>query len=93
MAGGAPYTADALYAGAQRGPVQAAFHQMMAVEGDQIHIGAQKVQAKGSASAQADSLTSMITRTGLFEIIKVWETEDARSGHDTVWVNLLARKR
>ncbi len=35
----------------------------------------------------------MISRTGLFEILKTWETEDARSGHDTVWVNLLARKR
>ena len=41
-----------------------------------------------------DSLTSMISRTGLFEILKTWETEDARSGHpDTVWINLLARKR
>ncbi len=40
-----------------------------------------------------DSLTSLISKTGLFEIIKTWETEDARSGHDTVWINLLARKR
>ncbi len=40
-----------------------------------------------------DSLTSLISRTGLFEIIKTWETEDARSGHDAVWINLLARKR
>ncbi len=42
----------------------------------------------------ADSLTSLVSRTGLFEIVKTWETEDARSGHpDTVWINLLARKR
>ena len=42
----------------------------------------------------ADSLISMISRTGLFEIIKTWETDDVRSSHpDTVWVNLLARKR
>jgi cyclopropane fatty-acyl-phospholipid synthase-like methyltransferase len=40
-----------------------------------------------------DSLVSMMSRTGLFEILKTWETEDARSGHDAVWVNLLARKR
>ena len=46
------------------------------------------------ADYTADSLTSMISRTGLFEIIKTWETEDARSSHaDTVWINLLARKR
>ncbi len=41
-----------------------------------------------------ESLTAMVERTGLFEMIKVWETEDARAGHsDTIWVNLLVRKR
>lgn len=42
----------------------------------------------------ADSLTAMIEKTGLFEILKVWETDDVRSSHpDTEWVNLLAKKR
>lgn len=41
-----------------------------------------------------DGLKSMIEKTGLFEIIKLWETEDVRSTHpDTVWLNLLARKK
>lgn len=41
-----------------------------------------------------ESLTAMVERTGLFEIIKVWETEDVRANHpDTMWVNMLARKR
>ena len=42
----------------------------------------------------AESLTAMLEKTGLFEILEVWETDDVRSSHpDTVWVNLLARKR
>lgn len=41
-----------------------------------------------------ESLTAMVERTGLFEILKIWETEDARANHpDTMWVNMLARKR
>jgi 2-polyprenyl-3-methyl-5-hydroxy-6-metoxy-1,4-benzoquinol methylase len=41
-----------------------------------------------------ESLTAMVERTGLFEIIKTWETEDVRASHpDTMWVNMLARKR
>ncbi len=41
-----------------------------------------------------DSLRAMVEETGLFDIKKIWETEDVRSGHpDTVWINLLARKR
>ncbi len=41
-----------------------------------------------------DSLISMISKTGLFDIIKTWETDDVRSSHsDRVWINLLARKR
>lgn len=41
-----------------------------------------------------DSLTSMISKTGLFEVLKIWETEEAGPGRpDTVWIHLLARKR
>lgn len=41
-----------------------------------------------------ESLKAMIETTGLFEILKVWETDDARSTHgDTTWINLLARKK
>jgi len=41
-----------------------------------------------------ESLKAMVNRTGLFDILKVWENDDMRSGQaDTVWVNLLARKR
>ena len=41
-----------------------------------------------------ESLTAMVERTGLFEIIKTWETEDVKASHpDTMWVNMLARKR
>lgn len=41
-----------------------------------------------------DSLSAITEKTGLFEIIKIWETDDARSNHpDTRWINLLARKR
>lgn len=41
-----------------------------------------------------DSLKAMLNKTGLFEIIRIWETEDVRSTHpDTVWINLLARKK
>ncbi len=42
----------------------------------------------------AEGLRSMVEKTGLFEILRVWETDDVRSGHpDTVWINMLARKR
>lgn len=41
-----------------------------------------------------DSLEAMIEKTGCFEVIKIWETQDVRSAHqDTRWVNLLARKK
>ena len=41
-----------------------------------------------------DSLISMISKTGLFDIIKTWETDDVRSSHsDRVWINLLERNR
>lgn len=41
-----------------------------------------------------ESLKNMVDKTGLFDILKVWENDDVRSSHpDTVWVNLLARKR
>lgn len=41
-----------------------------------------------------DSLSAITEKTGLFEIIKIWETDDTRSNHpDTRWINLLARKR
>ncbi len=40
-----------------------------------------------------ESLEALVLKTGLFRIIKIWETEDVRSSHpDTIWVNLLARK-
>ena len=41
-----------------------------------------------------ESLKAMVEKTGLFSVVKLWETEDVRPGHpDTAWVNLLARKR
>lgn len=41
-----------------------------------------------------DSLKAMIEKTGLYEIVKLWETEDVRSTHpDTVWINVLAKKK
>ncbi len=41
-----------------------------------------------------ESLTAMVERTGLFEILKVWESEDPRANHpDSMWVNMLAKKR
>lgn len=41
-----------------------------------------------------DSLKAMVDKTGLFDILKMWESDDVRSSHpDTRWVNLLARKR
>ncbi len=46
MAGGAPDTAYALDAGMQSSPVQAAFHEMMAVKGNEIQVGAYKVQTE-----------------------------------------------
>lgn len=41
-----------------------------------------------------DELRSMVEKTGLFKILEVWESDDLRDSHpETVWVNLLARKR
>lgn len=41
-----------------------------------------------------DSLKAMIEKTGLFEIIRIWESDDVRSNHSGMkWVNLLARKK
>lgn len=40
-----------------------------------------------------DSITEVLKDNGRFDIIKIWETEDVRSGHsDTQWLNVLVRK-
>ncbi len=41
-----------------------------------------------------DELKNMIEKTGLFTILRIWESDDQRGSHaETVWVNLLAKKR
>ena len=41
-----------------------------------------------------DSLKTMIEKTGFFEIIRIWESDDVRSNRSGMeWVNLLARKK
>lgn len=40
-----------------------------------------------------EAVEKAVVKTGLFQIVKVWETKDVRSSHpDTKWVNVLARK-
>lgn len=42
----------------------------------------------------ADSITELLRDNGRFEIVKLWETEDMRSGHsDLRWLNVLVRKQ
>lgn len=42
----------------------------------------------------ADSVERAIRSADGFHVVKIWETEDVRSGHrETVWVNVLARKK
>ncbi len=42
----------------------------------------------------ADSMTELLRDNGRFEIVKLWETEDVRSGHsDVKWLNILLRKQ
>ena len=42
----------------------------------------------------ADAAEIAVEESGRFQIMKVWETEDVRSGHgETVWINVLARKK
>ncbi|WP_077612046.1 class I SAM-dependent methyltransferase [Clostridium sp. Marseille-P2415] len=42
----------------------------------------------------ADSITELLRDNGRFEIVKLWETEDMRSGHSDVrWLNALVRKQ
>jgi SAM-dependent methyltransferase len=42
----------------------------------------------------ADSMTELLRDNGRFEIVKLWETEDVRSGHsDVKWLNVLVRKQ
>lgn len=42
----------------------------------------------------AESAERAVEESGRFEVLKVWETEDVRSGHgETVWINVLARKK
>jgi SAM-dependent methyltransferase len=42
----------------------------------------------------ADSISQLLRENGRFEIQKLWETEDIRSGHSDVrWLNVLAKKR
>lgn len=41
-----------------------------------------------------DSFTELLRDNGRFEIIKLWETEDVRSGHSGIkWLNVLVRKQ
>lgn len=41
-----------------------------------------------------DSISQMIRENGRFEIEKLWETDDIRSGHSDVrWLNVLAKKK
>jgi SAM-dependent methyltransferase len=42
----------------------------------------------------ADSMTELLRDNERFDIVKLWETEDVRSGHsDVKWLNVLVRKR
>ena len=42
----------------------------------------------------ADSITELLRDNGRFDIIKLWETEDVRSGHSDIrWLNVLVRKQ
>lgn len=42
----------------------------------------------------ADSISQLLRENGRFEIQKLWETEDIRSGHSDVrWLNVLAKKK
>jgi len=42
----------------------------------------------------ADSISQLLRENGRFEIQKLWETEDIRSGHSDVrWLNILAKKK
>jgi SAM-dependent methyltransferase len=42
----------------------------------------------------ADSISQLLRENGRFEILKLWETEDIRSGHSDVrWLNVLAKKK
>ncbi len=41
-----------------------------------------------------DSITELLRDNSRFEIVKLWETHDLRSGHsDMKWLNILARKQ
>ncbi len=42
----------------------------------------------------ADSVSQLLRENGRFEILKLWETDDIRSGHSDVrWLNVLAKKK
>lgn len=42
----------------------------------------------------ADSMTELLRDNDRFDIIKLWETEDVRSGHSDIrWLNVLVRKQ
>ncbi|HCD43473.1 MAG TPA: class I SAM-dependent methyltransferase [Lachnoclostridium sp.] len=42
----------------------------------------------------ADSMTELLRDNERFDIVKLWETEDVRTGHsDVKWLNVLVRKR
>ena len=60
MAGDAPDAAHRLNAGAQRSAVQASFFYMAAVKGDEIQLGAGKVQAQGGSPAQTHRLVVLV---------------------------------
>ena len=41
----------------------------------------------------ADSISQLLRENGRFDILKLWETDDIRSGHSDVrWLNVLAKK-
>ena len=60
VAGGAPDALHTLNALAQRGPVGAPLHHVAAVEGDEVIVAAQEVQAQGGAPAQPDRARPLI---------------------------------
>lgn len=42
----------------------------------------------------SDSISQLLRENGRFEILKLWETEDIRSGHSDVrWLNVLSKKK
>ncbi len=60
VAGRAAGAADALHTGAQGRALGGALAQVMAIEGDEVEVGAGKIQAEGGAPAERDRLLPQI---------------------------------